>query len=272
MKNNMENKLNVSVILPLVSGLVKDFDDLLSKSIESLKKQHTQVDELVIVHSQEDSLKIKLKNFDFGDLNVTMVENNGPTDYQSQINLGVEKCKNDWISFFEFDDEYSFIWFKNVKRFIESHPESDGFLPIVVDVDEKEMFAGYTNEATFAASFNNEIGILTNDLLNSYQNFQTSGMVLRKSSFLENGGFKSSMKLTFVYELLLRLTYNSVRIMTIPRLGYKHMNMRESSIFWNYKNGNNVLTEDEVKFWVDAAKKEYFFTSDRNIKFESTNG
>jgi hypothetical protein len=48
--------------------------------------------------------------------------------------------------------------------------------------------------------------------------------------------------------------------------------MRESSIFWNYKNGSNVLTEDEVKFWVDAAKKEYFFTSDRNIKFESTNG
>jgi hypothetical protein len=97
-------------------------------------------------------------------------------------------------------------------------------------------------------------------------------MALRKSSFLENGGFKTSMKLTFVYEFLLRLTYNSVRIMTIPRLGYKHMNMRESSIFWNYKNGSNVLTEDEVKFWVDAAKKEYFFTSDRNIKFESTNG
>ena len=168
-------------------------------------------------------------------------------------------------------DEYSFIWFKNVNDYIKYHPECDGFLPIVVDVDDKDMFAGYTNEATFAASFNTEIGILTNDLLNQYQNFQTSGMVIKKSVLDNFGGFKKSMKLTFVYEFLLRLTYNAARIMTIPRLGYKHANMRESSIFWNYKNGKNVLTDNEVKFWIDTAKKEYFFTNDREIKYEETN-
>ena len=67
------------------------------------------------------------------------------------------------------------------------------------------------------------------------------------------------------------MTYNSARIMTIPRLGYKHVNMRESSIFWGYKNGNNTLTDNEVKFWIDTAKKEYFFTNDRDIKYEETN-
>jgi hypothetical protein len=59
--------------------------------------------------------------------------------------------------------------------------------------------------------------------------------------------------------------------MTIPRLGYKHVNMRESSLFWSYKNGNNILTDNEVKFWIDTAKKEYFFTNDRDIKYEETN-
>ena len=39
-------------------------------------------------------------------------------------------------------------------------------------------------------------------------------------------------------------------------------------IFWNYKNGENALTADEVKFWIDSAKKEYFFTNDRAIKYE----
>jgi hypothetical protein len=107
-------------------------------------------------------------------------------------------------------------------------------------------------------------------LLNQYQNFQTSGMVVKKSILDNFGGFKKSMKLTFVYEFLLRLTYNSARIMTIPRLGYKHANMRESSIFWGYKNGKNVLTDNEVKFWIDTAKKEYFFTNDRDIKYEET--
>ena len=145
------------------------------------------------------------------------------------------------------------------------------FLPIVVDVDNKGVFAGFTNEATFAANFTQEIGYLTNETLLDYQNFQTAGMVIKKSVLESFGLFKPSIKLTFVYELLLRLTYNSVRIMTIPKLGYKHVSMREGSIFWNYKNGNEVMSEDEVKFWISTAKKEYFFNDDRNIKYESQN-
>jgi hypothetical protein len=46
------------------------------------------------------------------------------------------------------------------------------------------------------------------------------------------------------------------------------MNMREGSIFWNYKYGEEKLVEDEVKFWIDSAKKEYLFTSQREIKYE----
>jgi hypothetical protein len=57
--------------------------------------------------------------------------------------------------------------------------------------------------------------------------------------------------------------------MSIPRIGYKHVNLRNGSIFWNYKNGQDVLTENEVKFWIDSAKKEYFFINDRAITFES---
>ena len=115
---------------------------------------------------------------------------------------------------------------------------------------------------------NTEIGYLTNEVLLDYQNFQSAGMVIKKETYQETGGFKPSLKLTFVYEFLLRLTYNSVKLMTIPRIGYKHLNMREGSIFWNYKNGANRVTEDEVRFWLDTAKKEHFFNEDRNIKYE----
>jgi hypothetical protein len=93
-------------------------------------------------------------------------------------------------------------------------------------------------------------------------------MVVKKSVLEDFGGFKSSMKLTFVYEFLLRITYNSVRIMTIPKIGYKHMSMREGSIFWSYKNGESTITNEEVKFWISTAKKEYFFSNDRDIKYE----
>ena len=151
---------------------------------------------------------------------------------------------------------------------MEIYKDFYAFLPIVVDVDDKGVFVGFTNEATFAANFSTEIGVLTNETLLTYQNFQISGMLIKKDSFIKNGMLKTSIKLTFGYEFLLRMTNGSVRFMTIPRIGYKHMNLREGSIFWNYKNGENKLTEDEVKFWIDAAKKEYFYTKYRQIKYE----
>lgn len=278
MKNNfqkqtkMDKKLSLSVILPLKSSLVKDFQDYFSKAIESLKSQKVQFEELLIVHSSEEKLIDFLNNFDFGNLNVKKIQWETQPNFASQVNLGVKEAKGDWVSIFEFDDEYSSIWFDNVLKYSEIFPEVQVFLPVVVETDEKGVFAGFTNEATFAANFAQELGYLTNDTLQDYQNFQTSGAAIKKTVFEDFGGIKSSMKLTFIYEFLLRLTYNSVPIMTIPRLGYKHLNMREGSIFWNYKFGDQIMSEPEVRFWIQTAKQEYFFTDDRSIKFEpSTN-
>jgi glycosyltransferase involved in cell wall biosynthesis len=267
----MENKISLSVILPIKSAKAKDFDELFGKAINSLKEQKVDFEELVIVHTQEETLITVLDNYDFGNINVTKVLWDKEPNYASQINYGVEQAKGTWVSLLEFDDEYSSIWFKNVKKYSESYPDVQMFLPVVVEVDDKGMFAGFTNEATFAANFTQEMGFLTNETLQDYQNFQTAGSVIKKSVFEDFGGFKPSIKLTFVYEFLLRLSYNSVSIMTIPKLGYKHINMREGSIFWTYKNGENKMIDDEVKFWIQTAKKEYFFTDDRVIKYQSEN-
>jgi len=266
----MENILNLSVILPIHSSLVKDFDELFKKAYESILTQKVLPKELVIVHTDEPQLLQYLESFNFAGIDVKKVLFDGEPNYSSQINLGVKESSGEWISFFEFDDEYSQIWFNNVKKYSEIYPDVEAFLPIVIDVDSKSAFAGFTNEATFAANFAQEMGLLTNDMLHNYQNFQTAGMVIKKRVIEDFGGFKSSMKLTFVYEFLLRMTYNSVKIMTIPRLGYKHLNLRPDSIFWDYKFSNNKLSEEEIKFWVSTAKKEYFFVDDRNIKYSET--
>ena len=267
----MENKISLSIILPIKSAKAKDFDELFGKAINSLKEQKVDFEELVIVHTQEETLITVLDNYDFGNINVTKVLWDKEPNYSSQVNYGIEKAKGTWVSLFEFDDEYSSIWFKNVKKYSESYPDVQMFLPVVVEVDDKGMFAGFTNEATFAANFTQEMGFLTNETLQDYQNFQTAGSVFKKSVIEDFGGFKSSIKLTFVYEFLLRLSYNSVSIMTIPKLGYKHINMRVGSIFWTYKNGENKMIDEEVKFWIQTAKKEYFFTDDRVIKYQSEN-
>ena len=83
----MENKVDISVILPIASSFGKDFDELFQKAVDSIKKQQVTINELIIVHSDEETLCNKLNSFDFGDLNVVKVLNDSvDTDYSSQIN------------------------------------------------------------------------------------------------------------------------------------------------------------------------------------------
>jgi len=261
-------KFDVSVILPIKSSKTNGFAEYFEKAITSLKNQKTQVNELVIVHTDETSLVEFLGDYDFGTLKVNKIVWTKTPNFAEQVNHGVRSSESKWVSLFEFDDEYSSIWFNNVVKYSNSYPDVDAFLPVVIDTDEKGQFAGFTNEATFALNIAAEMGILSNDTLQTYQNFQISGMVIKKSSFVDFGLLKPSFKLTFGYEFFLRMTHNSVKIMSIPKIGYKHLNLREGSIFWNYKNGEEVLTEEEVRFWVESAKKEYFFINDRAIKYE----
>jgi hypothetical protein len=267
----MENNLSLSIVLPLKTSVVKDFSEYFDKAIKSIQNQIVKPQELVIVHTNEKSLIDFIESYDFGELNVVKLLWDKSPNYCEQVNYGIQNSKSEWLSIFEFDDEYAAIWFKNVKKYIDFYPDVQAFLPVVIDTDEKNTFAGFTNEATFAANFTQEMGHLTNETLQNYQNFQTAGAVIKKEIIKDFGGLKSSIKLTFIYEFLLRLTYNSVSIMTIPKIGYKHTNMRESSIFWDYKFGGSQMSEDEVKFWVQTAKKEYFFTDDRVIKYEPQN-
>jgi hypothetical protein len=264
----MEN-FNVSVILPIKSSSPAWFDDYFNKAITSLTSQKTSINELVIVHTDETNLVEFLDSYNFSGLNVNRLVWTSTPNFAEQINYGVSKATSEWVSIFEFDDEYSNIWFKNVKKYSEIYPDVDVFLPIVVDTDQLGKFVGFTNEGTFALNIANEIGILTNEILQDFQNFQISGMVIKKSKYDTYGGLKPSFKLTFGYEFFLRLTYNTAKIMSIPRIGYKHTNLRDGSIFWNYRNGDEVLSKEEAKFWIDSAKKEYFFIQDRKIKFES---
>ncbi|NIQ16176.1 MAG: hypothetical protein GTO02_17820, partial [Candidatus Dadabacteria bacterium] len=54
---------------------------------------------------------------------------------------------------------------------------------------------GLTNEAVWAHEFSDEMGVIDENSLLRYQNFNFGGMVMRKDVYLENGGLKPSMKL-----------------------------------------------------------------------------
>jgi hypothetical protein len=256
---------NITVILA-VHQLDEQTKPLFDNAVKSVQEQLVMPDELLIVVPKDSEVSKYINNYDFGSIKsiVTISENSGESDFASQFNHGVSNAKSDWVSLLEYDDEYANIWFKNAVTYMNAHKDVEIFMPIVVDVDAEGNFIGLTNEAVWAQSFSDELGILDNNALLAYQNFNIDGMVIKKSLFEEYGGLKSNIKLTFIYEFLLRMTFKSVRTMVIPRYGYKHVNQRPNSLFASYKE---TMDPTEARWWLAQAKKEYYFNKDRSITY-----
>jgi hypothetical protein len=131
----MKEETNISIILP-VYQLDDTTKPLFKNAIKSVEEQIVVPNELVIVVGKGSNDYNFIKSFDFGNIKniVTIIENDGDTDFCSQFNLGVSKAKYDWVSLLEQDDEYAKIWFKNVVEYRTAYPNVNIFLPLIVDL------------------------------------------------------------------------------------------------------------------------------------------
>ena len=266
-----ENKtIDVSVIIPLHSIANDKTAEYLHIALNSIQVNEVRPSKVMIVRCGCGDVKTFIDAFDFSkyDFTVDVIENPTGKAFQNQINFAVSKVETQYFSFLEFDDEYASNWFKNADLYMHKNPDVDMFLPIVSDVNEENKFLMLTNEAAWAYNFSDEMGYLDNESLLNFPNINIDGMVIKKDSYILSGGLKPSIKLSFNYEFLLRFTHNALKVMVIPKIGYKHVNMRTNSLFWNYKNDPvERISPDEAKFWMDVAQKEYFFKEDRNIVY-----
>jgi hypothetical protein len=256
---------NITVILPL-HKLDDDYKVMLDNALTSVEQFHDDVKLSIVCPS---NLKKELENIS-EKLEIEIIVNDGQIDFCSQINLGIDKCDTEWFSILEVDDEYKTIWLKSINDYVKIYKDVDVFLPIVKDINPEGKFTSFTNESAWAYGFTEMQGFIDNEVLLDFQNYQISGGLYRTKVIKENGSLKENIKLTFGYEFFLRLTHNGVRVMTVPKVGYQHVNMRDDSLFWEYKNNDsNKLTEPEVKFWLETAKKEFFFKNKRDVKYET---
>jgi hypothetical protein len=263
--------MNTTVIIP-VHEYSDKISSYLDKAIESVLKQEkldklpqilvvyaTSVEEGIIGFQQ--SLLRKYQNT----IDILFIKNEGRIDYQSQVNLAVETVSTPYFSVLEFDDEYGTTYFNTVEKYIKAYPEIDTFLTMMIEVNEQNQGIKLTNETVWAQQFvgeNGEMGYLNLNALKQYTDFKISGAVIKKSEFINVGKYKANIKLTFMYEFLLRLLNNACKIFTIPKIGYKHLATREGSMFDGFQKN---MPMDERKFWFDTATKESNFVNDRPI-------
>jgi hypothetical protein len=269
----MKNNIDLTVIIPVHSVADDNFNEMLTTALNSIENNDVQPSEVLIVRCSCDEVKTFLNEFDFSKFGFTtrIIENPNGYSFQSNVNYAAKQVKTTYFSFLEFDDEYSINWFRNVDKYTKAYPETDMFLPIISDMTNNNVFAGFTNEAAWAYNFSDKLGHIDHEVLLEYPNINPDGMVIKTEVFNTIGGYKESIRLTFNYEFLLRFTKDGKTIMVIPKIGYQHTNMRTNSLFWLYKNSEVIedrITPDEAKFWMETAKKEFFYIEDRNINYE----
>jgi hypothetical protein len=263
--------MNTTVIIP-VHEYNEKVQSLLEKAIESVVKQEKLVElpQIVVVYASaiEEGI-IAFQQSLFGkyqtNFDILFIKNEGKTDYQSQVNMAAELITTAYFSVLEFDDEYSTTYFSNVNKYIKAYPNVDVFLTMMIEVNELNQGIKLTNETVWAQQFvgeNGEMGYLNANALKQYTDFKLSGAVIKKSEFVNLGKYKSNMKLTFMYEFLLRALNSACKIYSIPKIGYKHLATREGSMFGEFQK---TMSMDERKFWFETANKEANFPTDRAI-------
>ncbi|MFA5067616.1 MAG: hypothetical protein WC466_06210 [Candidatus Izemoplasmatales bacterium] len=299
----------------LVAIYIDDLSNLvtLEETFYSVSKQTYKVDLLVLYPNsfndeQVNALKASLENSKIilrkKDEEGKMVEEainaeekinyfllptsckNFPELFNESFNVAI---KNDYefISIIEPNDIIGFNWYKQASDYAKENGDISMFFPIIRNT-VNGAFSGFLNEAPWAEGLSEEAGKIDLNLLQRFNCMVPIGATfsvknLSEYSETKDGDyfypFKESIKISHYYEFLMRMVYNDIKGMVIPRVGYE-FKIKTTNIFnetcckipqniTQIPLENGGVTQEEGKFWMDLAKKEYFFDEDRNKVYES---
>jgi len=191
-----------------------------------------------------------------------------------------------WFSVVEYLDVINKNWYKTFDAFSEAKTGYDVFSPITKQTNNG-MFGGFLNEACWAEGVAEEAGIFDLNMLLRMNCINVTGTVYKTESLKqyseERDGLyfpmKENLKVSCCYEFFLRFVYNDLKIFSIPRIGYEYSILTNSSSYdeflskvptnlLNISKENGGLAEEEYQFWLQAAKKEYFFDEQRNVEYK----
>ena len=251
-------KLDLTVIIP-VDKLDETTKPLFDTALDSVLKNSKDI-KVIVVGPKEVLSNVEANK------RVSLVENED-INLPKQVNVAVSKVDTKYFSVLEYDDQYTKNWFKNLSEYMKASPELFAYLPIneLMDYKNNNNVVGYLNEPVWASSFSEKLGYFDNDSLMNYVNVNCTGGVINKDMFLEIGGLKESIKLSFWYEFILRANYKAKKIYVIPKVGLKHGINRDGSLLDTYAK---TMTPEESDWWLKLAREEYFFKKDRKKVYQ----
>ena len=308
---NLKDSKNSNI---LVSIFVDDLSSIntLEETLYSVSKQTNAVDLLVLhpelTNEQLDSLKasldapkLRIRKADAegnwseevleteNKINYTLSQTSAdtfPKIFNEVFNTSLEN-EYEFFSIIEPNDVIGLNWYTNANLYAVENENVSVFFPIIRNTING-VFNSLINEAAWAEGLAEEAGKLDMSLLTRFNCMTLLGAAFRVNSIKEyseqkaDGKFypiKESIKISHCYEFLMRMVYNDVKAMCIPRVGYEFKVKSNDSFKPTWcKIPQNLaqispemggVTPEEGKFWMDLAKKEYFFDEDRNKTYEA---
>ena len=237
--------------------------------------------------------KVEAKNT----LNYSFITSNEPLNFSKifnqAYNLAVD-CGYEFVSLAEAEDSFSLKWFNLAEKYSQENKDIAVFLPLIRNTING-TFTGLLNEAAWAEGMSEEAGKMDINLLMKFNCINPLGAVYKVEALKEYsehdtaqdgsivpGSYrpmKESIKLSHYYEFFLRMIYNDLKVMTVPRLGYELRVVRKGiytdstcklpADITSFPTDRGGISQDEGRFWFELAKKEYFFDSDRCKTFST---
>jgi hypothetical protein len=207
--------------------------------------------------------------------------------FNTTFNLALQNGY-EMISLAEAEDSFSLKWFELSQRYSDENPEVAVLLPLIRN-SINGAFSGLLNEAAWAEGMSEEAGKVDINLLMRYNCVNPLGAIYKVQPIKEYSEqdkndentyhpMKESIKLSHYYEFFLRMIYNDLKVMTVPRLGYELRIVRKEVYtdstcklpqdITMYPAERGGVTAEEGRFWFELAKKEYFFDEDRKKLYE----
>lgn len=238
--------------------------DTLQSAIESAL---SQTEKSVVIVATTEEVASEINNQQSSRLFV--VTTNEDTSYQTLVNLGIEKARGlkgvEWVSFLEHDD-----------RLLPKATEL--FTQYCEQFDDAQMFAGLTlvvepsddgppglrmmaNEAAWAPNVMEEPGVFDFNAMLRMNFIFLNGCFIHLDVFDSVGMLKPNMRFYSDYEFALRVVYGGIIVRSIPKATHYHF--VEGEAFKEYQDA----PRDETTFWVNTARKEYFFEFDREVEY-----
>ena len=215
---------------------------------------------------------------------------NFPKIFNNTFNLAFENGYEN-ISIFEAEDSFSIKWFELASIYASENPEVSIFLPLIRN-SINGTFTGLLNEAAWAEGMSEEAGKVDINLLMRFNCINPLGALYKVQAIKEYSELnkdnkktyhpmKESMKLSHYYEFFLRMIYNDLKVMTVPRLGYELRVVRKEVYndstcklpqdITMYPKERGGISAEEGRFYFENSKKEYFFDEDRHKIYEPNN-